>query len=265
MHERSDKTCSLLSEKESFRGRCTGRRQRYTLDGKVYGSFIAFIEAAYRATIYEIMDEFYGRREMSSTDLHGYFAEVFGFSVDQRTICRVLEKSGVQARGYAARKALSWKQGKMDMALSKMRQVRKRSYLLGSRAEQTVRYLLRQGLLILDADWDVVIGDNLQHILDRFEVDIPIVLIDRQSRRACCIAIEVDSFFTHTAPERQDRDKRKTRALIDAGWHVLRICCDDFTNGSLVAEKMTDLMLKVKRIAEESFAKNSFPAGQPEE
>lgn len=35
-----------------------------------------------------------------------------------------------------------------------------------------------------DVKWDVVIGDNLQRIHERFEIDISAVLIDRDGKGA---------------------------------------------------------------------------------
>ena len=250
----SHKTGSLLSEIQSFRGRCTGRRSRYTLDGRVLRSFDAFLEAAYEAPLRDVMQEFYWRREMSSTDMQRYFSDLFGFPVKLRTISYALSNSGVRPRDYAERKGLSWKQGKMDGVIPRLRQASKRTFLLGSRAEQTVRFLLRQGLLLIDAEWDAVIGDNLQHILSRYEVDIPVILVDRVNGRACRIAVEVDSRFAHSAPERQAHDAIKTRALMEAGWHVLRIDGDKLKDARTTSEEMTGLMLAVKRIAEETFS-----------
>lgn len=256
----SDKTYSRLFEMESFRGRCTGRRSRYTLDGRVFRNLRSFLEAAYDATIEEVMREFYLRQEMSVADLEEHFSGVFGFHISQRTLCHILRKAGIQARGYAERKRLSWKQGKMDSALPKMRQHRKRQYLLGSQAEQTVRYMLRQGLMMIDAQWDAVIGDNLQHILKRYEVDIPLVLIERETNKACRIAIEVDGSIAHSTPRQIERDGRKTRELMNAGWHVLRISSDGLDRREHVVTRMTDLMLKIIQVAEEAFLEKSSQA-----
>lgn len=249
---------TVLYKENPFLGRCTGRRQKYTLDGTTYGSFQAFLEGALKMPLSQIMKEYYERQEMSAADMARFFSSLFGFPVAERNINHALKKSGVRARDNAQRKRLSWKQGKMDGALPKMRQTCKRTYMLGSKAESTVRYMLRQGLLILDAKWDAVIGDNLQHILERYEVDIPLVLVERESGRACRIAIEVDSAFTHSTLARQTCDKRKTRELIAAGWHVLRIDGDNLKSAETVAKEMTRLMLEVKRIAEEAFLNNHF-------
>lgn len=249
-----------LSEISGIKERCTGRPYSYTLDGRTYRSLNVFLEAALEMSLKEIMEEYYERRKMSGTDIARHFSDLFGFPILDRMIYYALKKSGVRSRGYAERKSLSWKQGKMEGAISKMRQTCKRSYMLGSKAEQTVRFMLRQGLLILDAEWDAIIGDNLQHILDRFEVDIPLVLIDRRTGRACRIAIEVDNRFTHSESGQLRRDERKAHALERAGWRVLRVDGDDFDNRENVAAEMTDLMLKVKRVAEEAFLEKSFQA-----
>ena len=74
-----------------------------------------------------------------------------------------------------------------------------------------------------DVKWDVVIGDNLQRIHERFEIDIPAVLIDRETGRARRVAIEVDSARTHSSIEVRDRDARKDSSLKRAGRQVVRV------------------------------------------
>ncbi|AMV72371.1 hypothetical protein JCM30471_08780 [Desulfuromonas carbonis] len=213
----ADKTCSIQSAIKGIEHRCTGRRQRYTLDGEVFGNFQLFLEAVFNRPLAEIVYAFYIENQMSSLDIHKAFSNAFGFEVSERTISTVIKNSGVKIRDRAETKSLAWKQGKMAGSMARSRQSRKLAYLLGSRAEQKIRYLLREALMALDVKWDVVIGDNLQHIHERFEIDIPVVLIDRGTGRACRIAIEVDSAYTHSSMEVRDRDTRKDISLKKAG------------------------------------------------
>jgi very-short-patch-repair endonuclease len=112
----------------------------------------------------------------------------------------------------------------------------------------------------LDVKWDVVIGDNLQHIHERFEIDIPVVLIDRETGRASRIAIEVDSAYTHSSTEVRDRDRRKDNALREAGWQVVRVDGDCLRKKSVIIEAVADLALTVERIANEKLV-DVFSAG----
>lgn len=257
----SDKTCSLILEIGDMSNRCTGRRQRYTLDGKEFRNFKLFLEAVFNKPLAGIIYNLYIENKMSSLDIHKAFSDVFGFAVSDRTISNIIKNSGVKIRDWAECKSLSCQQGKMAGSMAKSRQSRKKTYLLGSKAEHKVRYLLREALLILDVKWDVIIGDHLQHILDRFEVDIPLVIVDRQSSNACRIAVEIDNTFTHSGQIRQKRDARKDAALKKAGWHVIRINGEQFRNKSVLAEVVSELSLRVEQLAEETFLNQNFPGG----
>ena len=70
---------------------------------------------------------------------------------------------------------------------------------------------------------DVIIGDTVQYIHERFEIDIPVVLVARESGYCCRIAVEVDSAFTHSNKVVRERDIRKENALRKQGWQVVRI------------------------------------------
>lgn len=147
----------------------------------------------------------------------------------------------------------------MDASMAKSRQTRKRTYLLGSKAEKTIRYLLQETLLVLEVKWDVVIGDNLQHILGRYEVDIPVVVVDRSTGAACRFAGEVDTNFTHSSPKRKNRDAAKDRALEQTGWRVFRLD-GGAKDQDAMAEQVADLALAIETRAGEIFVKDSFPA-----
>lgn len=258
----ADKTCSIQSAIMGIGHRCTGRRQRYTLDGKVFRNFQLFLESVFNKPLAEIVHALYIENQMSSLDIHKAFSEAFGFEVSERTISTVIKDSGVKIRDRAETKALAWKQGKMAGSMARSRQSRKQAYLFGSRAEQKIRYLLREALMVLEVKWDVVIGDNLQHIHERFEIDIPVVLIDRKTGRACRIAIEVDSAYTHSSTEVRDRDRRKDGALEKAGWQIVRIDGDCLRKKSALAEAVADLALTVDRIAKEKLVSVFFSRGR---
>jgi len=148
--------------------------------------------------------------------------------------------------------------------MAKSRQTRKRTYLLGSKAEKTIRYLLREALLVIEIKWDVVIGDNLQHILGRYEVDIPVVVVDRSTGAACRFAVEVDNSFTHSSPKQKKRDAAKDRALEKTGWRVFRLD-GSVKEQDVLAEQVADLVLAMEAYAEEIFVNHSFSTGPLQE
>lgn len=112
-----------------------------------------------------------------------------------------------------------------------------------------------------DVKWDVVIGDNLQRIHERFEIDISAVLIDRETGRARRVAIEVDSARTHSSIEVHDRDARKGSSLKRAGRQVVRVNGDCVRKKSALAEAVADLALFIEGIAGKKIRLRDFPWG----
>ncbi|SPD74348.1 hypothetical protein PITCH_A230034 [uncultured Desulfobacterium sp.] len=221
-------------------------------------TFTDRLEAAFDEPIEDLFTRLYVVKQMSVPDIRRWFEERFGSVVSERHFYRIMAERGVQLRGHAERKRLSWKQGKMDASMAKSRQTRKRTYLLGSKAEKAIRYLLREALLVLGVKWDVIIGDNLQHILGRYEVDIPVVVVDRSTGAACRFAVEVDNSFTHASPKLKKRDAAKDRALEQSGWRVFRLD-GGVKEQDVFAEQVADLVLAIEAHAAEIFINHSFP------
>jgi len=234
-------------------------RSSQSFSGRPSATFTDRLETAFDESIDGLLARLYVAEQMSVPDIRRWIEDRLGSVVSERHLYRIMTERGVQLRGYAERKRLSWKQGKMDASMAKSRQTRKRTYLLGSKAEKTIRYLLREALLVLEVKWDVVIGDNLQHILGRYEVDIPVVVVDRSTGAACRFAVEVDNSFTHSSPKRKNRDAAKDRALEQAGWRVFRLD-GGAKDQDAMAEQVADLALAIEAHAGEIFVKDSFPA-----
>ena len=239
--------------------RCKQVGRTFIFDGTEFTKFEFFLIAVFKKPLRSIMQELYVDAEMSVPDICKAFREQLEACPSDRTIQNLIKRSGVPMRTRAECKALSWRQGKMDGSIAKARQASKKTYLLGSKAEQQVRYLLREAFIALDLQFDIVIGDNLQHILERFEIDIPLVLVDRETSKACRIAVEVDNTFTHSGEKRQKRDARKDKVLNQAGWHVIRVNGDHFNKKKVLIESVTNLALRIEQIAEEALVKHSFP------
>jgi very-short-patch-repair endonuclease len=248
--------CSFLLS--AVAGRCSGWRRHYCFDDQVFTSYRAFLETVFDEPVKVVLTQLY--RNMSVADIQSLFAKHLGVTVGEGQILRIMKDCGIQRRNYAERKRLSWKQGKMDASMAKSRQSRKQTFLLGSKVEKTIRYLLREALLVLEIKWDVVIGDNLQHILGRYEVDIPVVVVDRPTGTACRFAVEVDNSFTHSSPKRKKRDAAKDRALEQAGWRVFRLN-GGVKNQDALAVQVADLVLAIEAHAEEIFVNHSFSSG----
>lgn len=223
-------------------------------------TFTDQLEAAFDEPIESLLTRLYVVEQMSVPDIRRWIEDRLGSVVSERHLYRIMTEHGVQLRGHAEHKRLSWKQGKMDASMTKSRQTRKRTYLLGSKVEKTIRYLLREALLVLEIKWDVVIGDNLQHILGRYEVDIPVVVVDRSTGAACRFAVEVDNSFTHSSPKRKKRDAAKDLALEQAGWRVFRLD-GGVKDQDALAEKVADLILAIEAHAEEIFVNHFFSTG----
>jgi len=245
----SDKACSTNKLIPNIKDRCRQSGRSFVLDGIEFHKFEFFLIAVFKKLLNAIMQDLYVDAQMSVHDLCGAFRNQLGLCPSDRTVYNLVKNSGIPMRTRAECKSLSWQQGKMAGSMAKSRQSRKKTYLL------------REALLVLDVKWDVIIGDNLQHILDRFEVDIPLVIVDRQTSKACRIAVEIDNTFTHSGQIRQKLDARKDAALKKAGWHVIRINGEQFRKNSVLAEAVSDLSLQVEQLAEETFINQNFLGG----
>ena len=245
----ADNHCYLLSEIGDIRHQCRQVRRSCFYDDNRYSSFGEFLAGVFGKPLNEILQILYVDRQMSSQDIREKFLALFGFSSSVRMVHLLLVEAGVPLRGRAECKALSWKQGKMDASVAKTRQGLKRAYVMGSSAEKKVRYLLREAVIALNPPWEIIIGDHFQHIDRRFEIDIPIVIIDPETLSCFRVAVEIDSVFTHTA----EGDLVKTASLEQKGWSVLRCCGDRFSNKSVLAETVTDLAMEIYRQATRYF------------
>lgn len=249
-----DRVVMSLTLPDNCAQRCSRKGHHYLFDGVACFGFRSFLEIVFRKPLREIMHHLYVEQEMSGLDIQKFFTRLFGFLISDRVVHTIIVETGTPVRGYSEHKRLAWKQGKMAGAASKSRHARKGTFILGSRAEKVIRYLLCETFLTLNVPWDVIIGDTVQYIHERFEIDIPVVLVARESGYCCRIAVEVDSAFTHSNKVVRERDIRKENALRKQGWQVVRINADRIRNKNQFAEDVTDLALEIERIGNEYFA-----------
>jgi hypothetical protein len=106
-----------------------------------------------------------------------------------------------------------------------------------------------------------VIGNGHQHILNRYEVDIPLVLVSRQSGQALRYAIEVGNPHTHGDERRQRTDAEKSTALQEAGWKVILLDIDIHRSGGLkrLPELVTGLALEIESDATRTLGEGAWP------
>lgn len=142
---------------------------------KPKGRYEDFLGSVFGHPAAEVLERMYFQEQMSTSDIHAWLVDNIGWSVCERQISKIMSDAGVQLRGYVDRKRLSWAQGKMDEALAKSQEGCRQAYFIGCSAEKMVKYLLLVSLTALKLPWHVVIGDQLQIILSRYEVDIPVV------------------------------------------------------------------------------------------
>jgi len=233
-------------------------KQTYLLGSQKVRSYERLLEAHFKEPVESLLRGLYIEKEMSVADIVAYFVERVGVAVTGRQIYRTLSKFGIPRRNTSEHKRLSWKQGKMDSSIENCRKTRKRTYLLGSKPEHQVRFFLREAFLEMGFPWHVVIGDNLQHILARYEVDIPLVVLDPANNQACRFAIEVDHEFTHGDLARKRRDSEKEYALRRAGWLVYRLDSGPSAPCHL-REQVYGLADLIFHVVHERFAGQSLP------
>lgn len=203
----------------------------------------------------------YTELEMSAEDIRQWLVANLGWCVVNRQIHKILHDHGVSMRGHGEHKRLSWKQGKMDAALAKSRQGSKQAYFIGSTAEKMVRYLLQVTLSALNLPWHVVIGDQLQIILPRYEIDIPVVVVDPTTGRSCRFAVEVDSSYAHDTAEIKAKDQVRDVALESVGWAVYRVDSDSLSP-VIIVPQVVDVAVDIKRVAGMAFGCANMDGGK---
>lgn len=228
----------------SLARKCRGHRTMSRPKGR-YEDFLGSIFGHSAAEVFERM---YFQEQMSISDIHVWLVDNIGWSVCERQINKIMSDAGIQLRGYVERKRLCWAQGKMDEALAKSREGCKQAYFVGSIVERMVRYLLQVALSALNLPWHVIIGDQLQLILARYEVDIPVVVVNPSTGLSCRFAVEVDTTFVHGSESVQTRDRAKDETLRKSGWTVYRLNGDSVWPVHIVPQ-VVGIAMDIKRLS----------------
>ena len=155
---------------------------------------------------------------MSTTEIHREVELKIGLTFSKRQVHRWLKEVGLNLdRAKAGR--LRWKKGLMDDAAKKTKTSLVRSQIMGSKIEDMIRWELNMEF----AKWhdvEAVVGFTNWCILQRWEVDIPIIVLSRSGGTITKIAVEIDGERWHRTSGNWES---KRRALTDAGWHALRV------------------------------------------
>ncbi len=215
------------------------------------GRYEDFLGSIFGCPVVEVFERMYFQEQMSVSDIHAWLVGNIGWSVCERQINKIMSENGIQLRGYVERKRLCWAQGKMDEALAKSRESCKQAYFIGSTVEKMVRYLLQVALSALNLPWHVIIGDQLQLILARYEVDIPVVVVNPWNGLSCRFAVEVDTTFVHGSDKVRARDRAKDEALRGSGWMVYRVNGDSISPIHIVPQ-VVDVAVAIKRACEQT-------------
>jgi len=192
-----------------------------------------------------MIEELYIDCELSSKDIQELLVIKLGVQISQRHVNHLLVEGGIPIRNSAERKALSWKQGKMNASVAKTRQGLLKAYALGSKLEHKVRFLIREAMIALDPPWEIIVGDHFQYTGLRYEIDIPLVAIDKVTGKCVKFAIEIDSNYTHGTLKKQDRDSKKDLLLSQQGWRVLRISTDKTATKEWLANTVGNLACEI--------------------
>ncbi|MFI3213557.1 MAG: hypothetical protein R3Y24_09445 [Eubacteriales bacterium] len=93
--------------------------------------------------------------------------------------------------------------------------------MAGSKAENICRGLLGIQLpIILGEDYYSIIGINDKSIIAPFEIDIPVVVIEKRSEKIYKFAVEFNGTYWH---KNDQEDERKRQRLIDCGWQYIAL------------------------------------------
>lgn len=239
----ADKTwLSLMAQ------RC--QQNRITVRPKI--PYSSYLTDAFGCPASEVLARMYEEEDMSVADIQSWLTTNVGWCVSERQVNVMLRNGGIALRNYSERRRVAWRTGKMDACMAKARLNSKHVYFIGSTTEKTVRYLLQVSLSALKLRWHVIIGDCIQLILERYEVDIPIVVIEPSTGLSCRFALEVDSSFVHGSADAQQRDRAKDESLGQAGWKVYRLNGDSQSPLHIVPQ-VVDIAVDIKRVCGERF------------
>lgn len=149
------------------------------------------------------------------------------FGASQRSIEKLLTKTGLGITKSESQKRAASKRD-YGRVFTTQRHTRASSLVrngfFGSRAENTVRTILATKLENLLADkYEIIVGLNTTTIIPPLEIDIPVILIEKNTEKIIKIAIEVDGEKYHQSPRMQSRDANKDYVVKAHGWHMVRV------------------------------------------
>ena len=159
---------------------------------------------------------------LSTTQIHKELEGKLGLPFSKRHLHRWLGDTGLNLdRSSAGRKR--WKQGLMNDAVRKGKATLVRSQILGSKIEERIRWELNIEFATWN-DYEAIVGFTNWTLLQRWEIDIPIVLLRRTDQKVLKIAVEIDGERWH-----KDTEKwvLKQSALLEAGWEPIRVLISD--------------------------------------
>lgn len=155
---------------------------------------------------------------LSTTQIHKELESKLGLPFSKRHLHRWLGDAGLNLdRSSAGRKR--WKQGLMNDAVRKSKASLVRSKILGSKIEERIRWELNLEFSTWN-EYEVIVGFTNWTLLQRWEIDIPIVMLHRADQKVLKIAIEIDGEQWHKETAKWEL---KQSALIEAGWIPIRV------------------------------------------
>lgn len=159
--------------------------------------------------------------ELSTYDI----SRIYNFS--QRAIEQLLSQLKMNLTASEAQKRAAKKRDYRKISVTRRHTMaRTLSYdgVFGSHAENVVRTLLSTKMEVLFSDkFEIIVGLNTRSIISPLEVDIPIIMIHKDSNEIIKIAVEVDGEQYHKSEDDLKRDNEKNRIIIEHGWKIMRI------------------------------------------
>lgn len=194
---------------------------------------------------------------LSTTQIHKELESKLGLSFSKRHLHRWLGDTGLNLdRSSAGRKR--WQQGLMNDAARKSKASLVRSKILGSKIEERIRWELNMEFSTWN-DYEVIVGFTNWTLLQRWEIDIPIVMLRRADQKVLKIGIEIDGEQWHKETAKWEQ---KQSALIEGGWIPIRVLITneeqkrkahqiyvrgDVSNLTVVTNLIRDIIQIVKR------------------
>lgn len=166
----------------------------------------------------------------------------------EKTVKNTLQYYGIDIKSHSRARFDAVDTGNINVEniLGKVRKTKRKTFISGSFSEQRVRILIQSYLFeLFDRNYEIIVGFNEYSVLRKYEVDIPIIIVDIRNNSFFKFAIEINGIH-HTKDQQSKRDKLKAELLNKRNWIYKSIVLSNNIEPRLLEEM-------AKKLSEEIF------------